>query len=40
MLDPEKSTENMKIFLRACTVIDRIVDLKAASIKKKSMTTL
>ena len=38
MLEPEKSTMNMKLFLRACTVIDRIVDLKAAAIKKKSLT--
>jgi hypothetical protein len=38
--EPEKNEENMKIFLRACTAIDRIVDLKAASIKKKSTTTL
>lgn len=38
MLEPEKSTMNMKIFLRACTAIDRILDLKAASIKKKSLT--
>lgn len=40
MLEPEKSTMNMKIFLRACTAIDRILDLKAAGIKKKSMTAL
>lgn len=38
MLEPEKSTMNMKIFLRACTAIDRILDLKAAGIKKKSLT--
>jgi hypothetical protein len=38
MLEPEKSTMNMKIFLRACTAIDRIVDLKTAMIKKKSLT--
>lgn len=38
MLEPDKSTTNMKIFLRACTALDRILDLKAASIKKKSMT--
>ena len=34
MLEPEKSTMNMKLFLRACTSLDRILDLKAASIKK------
>lgn len=38
MLEPDKSTMNMKIFLRACTALDRILDLKAAGIKKKSMT--
>lgn len=38
MLEPDKSTQNMKIFLRACTAIDRILDLKAAIIKKKSLT--
>lgn len=37
MLEPEKSTQNMKIFLRACTALDRILDLKMASIKKKSL---
>lgn len=38
MLEPDKSTANMKIFLRACTAIDTILDLKAARIKKKSLT--
>lgn len=38
MLEPDKSTMNMKIFLRACTALDRILDLKAAVIKKKSLT--
>jgi|SRR5690242_21323365 len=38
MLEPEKSTLNMKIFLRACTQIDGIIDLRMATLKKKSMT--